>query len=131
MTEIALAMAMGFFAIMVLTMMSMGVGLGEKRTLDTAILAPPAAPGGGRADRVKKGDLLVIYDGRRFLDRTLRPLDKAALARATRVILAVPPEISMAAAMKARQGLGAKNLVVTTLDRRWRRALKDQDHHRR
>ena len=36
-TEIALAMAMGFFSVMVLTMMSMGVGLGEKRTIDTAL----------------------------------------------------------------------------------------------
>ena len=42
MTEIALAMAMGFFSVMVLTMMSMGVGLGQKRAMDTIILAPPA-----------------------------------------------------------------------------------------
>ena len=102
MTEIALAMAMGFFSVMVLTMMSMGVGLGEKRTIDTAFLAPPARDSGATADTVKKDDLLVIYDGRRYLGRTLRPLDKATIARAARVILAVPPDIPMAAAMRAR-----------------------------
>jgi len=128
MTEIALAMAMGFFSIMVLTMMSMGVGLGEKRAIDTAILAPPAAHINANADSVKKDDLLVIYDGGRYLDRSLHPLDMATIARATRIILAVSPDIPMAAAMKARQGLGVKNLVVTTLDRRWRQALKDRDH---
>ena len=128
MTEIALAMAMGFFSVMVLTMISMGVGLGQKRAMDTVILAPPAPQSAAAADTVEKGDLLVIYDGERYLNRTLRPLDRAAIARASRVILAVPPELSMAAAMKARRGLRAKNLVVTTLDHRWRRALEDRDH---
>ncbi|TDI67119.1 MAG: hypothetical protein E2O90_03480 [Alphaproteobacteria bacterium] len=130
MTEIALAMAMGFFSVMVLTMISMGVGLGQKRAMDTIILAPPA-PQSAAADTVKKDDLLVIYDGGRYLGRTLRPLDTAAIARASRVILALPPDLSMAAAMKARQGIKAKNLVVTTLDRRWRRALEDRQNGRR
>jgi hypothetical protein len=124
-------MAMGFFSVMVLTMMSMGVGLGETRAMDTVLLAPPAPQSSAAADTVKKDDLLVIYDGRRYLSRTLRPLDRAAIVRAARVILAVPPDLPMAAAMKARQGLKAKNLVVTTLDHRWRRALKDRDHGRR
>lgn len=130
MTEIALAMAMGFFSVMVLTMISMGVGLGQKGAMDTIILAPPA-PQSAAADTVKKDDLLVIYDGGRYLGRTLRPLDTAAIARASRVILALPPDLSMAAAMKARQGIKAKNLVVTTLDRRWRRALEDRPNGRR
>ncbi len=131
MTEIALAMAMGFFAIMVLTMMSMGVGVGKTKAIDTAMLAPPAARSGPATDSVKKDDLLVIFDGRRFLDRKLEPLDKAAIARATRVILALPPGLSMEAAMKARRELGTKNLVITTLDRRWRQALKGETHDRR
>ncbi len=131
MTEIALAMAMGFFSVMVLTMMSMGVGMGENRAIETAILAPPAAPSSASADSVKKDDLLVIYHGGRYLGRDLRPLDGAVIGRAARVILAVPPELSMAAAMKARQGLAAKNLVVTTLDRRWRHALEERRNERR
>ncbi len=133
MTEIALAMAMGFFAIMVLTMMSMGVGVGtsKQRAIDTAMLAPPAARAGPATDAVRRDDLLVIFDGRRFLDRLLEPLDKSKIAGATRVILALPPELSMEAAMKARQRLRAKNLVITTLDRRWRQALKRRTHDRR
>ena len=130
MTEIALAMAMGFFSVMVLTMFSMGVGLGQKQAMGTIILAPPA-PRSAAADSVKKDDLLVIYDGGRYLGRNLRPLDAAAIARASRVILAVPPDLPMAAARKARQGLNARNLVVTTLDQSWRRALKDRHNGRR
>lgn len=129
MTEIALAMAMGFFSVMVLTMMSMGVGIGEKRGIETALLAPPAGPAAA-ADSVKRDDLLVIYDAGRYLGRDLRPMDTAAAAQAARVVLAVPPDISMAEAMKARGGLKARNLVVTTLDRRWRRALKERGNGR-
>ena len=124
MTEIALAMAMGFFSIMVLTMMSMGVGMVQKKTIDTALLTPAASPSAVAADTVEKDDLLVIYHAGRYLDGKLQPLDRAALKRASRVILAVPPDLSMKAAMTARRGLAARNLVVTTLDRRWRKALE-------
>lgn len=131
MTEIALAMAMGFFSVMVLTMMSMGVGLGQKQSIETAILAPPASQSSAATDTVKKDDLLVIYHRGRFLDRALRPLDRSAITRAARVVLAVPPDIPMTAAMKARGDLGVKNLVVTTLDRRWQKALEDRNNGRR
>ncbi len=117
---------MGFFSVMVLTMMSMGVGIGKKSAIDTALLAPPAAPSSAAADTVKKDDLLVIYDRGRYFTRDLKPLAAGAAGRAERVILAVPPGLTMAAAMKARGGLKAKNLVVTTLDARWRRAIEER-----
>jgi hypothetical protein len=126
MTEIALAMAMGFFSVMVLTMMSMGVGLGEKRTVESVLLAPPARADSAAADSVGKDDLLIIYDKGRYLGRDLKPLARAKIAGVQRVILAVPAELTMAGAMKARRGLDARNLVVTTLDARWRRALEDK-----
>lgn len=126
MTEIALAMAMGFFSVMVLTMMSMGVGMGEKRKLETVLLAPPADTGSAAADTVKEDDLLVIFDRGRYLGRDLKPLSLAKVSAAARVVLAVPRELSMAEAMKARRGLKAKTLVVTTLDARWRRALTEK-----
>jgi len=126
MTEIALAMAMGFFSVMVLTMMSMGVGLGAKSSMESAVLAPPASSASPSADTVKADDLLVIFDRGRYLGRDLKPLDPAKIAGAARVILAVPPALSMAEAMKARGGVRSANLVVTTLDARWRQALKGQ-----
>ena len=128
MTEIALAMAMGFFSVMVLTMMSMGVGLGAKSSMESAVLAPPASSASAAADTVKADDLLVIFDRGRYLGRDLKPLAPGKVARAPRVILAVPPALSMAEAMKARRGVGTANLVVTTLDARWRQALKDKSN---
>jgi hypothetical protein len=43
MTEIALALATGFFSIMVLTMVSMGAGFRESKPASAVILAPAAA----------------------------------------------------------------------------------------
>lgn len=126
MTEIALAMAMGFFSVMVLTMMSMGVGLGQKSSMESAVLAPPASTASASADTVKDDDVLVIFDRGRYLGRDLKPLAAGKLDKAHRVILAVPAELSMADAMKARRGLKSANLVVTTLDARWRDALKEK-----
>lgn len=127
MTEIALAMAMGFFSVMVLTAMSMGVGVGKRVDVSTAMLAPPATASGA-ADSLKDDDILVIYDGRRFYGRDLKPLDPGTIDRRRRVVLAVAPELAMSKAMAARQRLGAKRLVVTTLDADWRKALKGLGH---
>lgn len=126
MTEIALAMAMGFFSVMILTAMSMGVGVGKRVDVITAMLAPPATA--GAADTLKDDDILVIYDGRRFLGRDLKPLDPATIDPTRRVVLAVAPDLSMSRAMTARQLLGAKRLVVTTLDADWRKALRRRNH---
>ncbi len=129
MTEIALAMAMGFFSVMILTAMSMGVGVGKRVDVITAMLAPPAGAGtAGAADTLKDDDILVIYDGRRFLGRDLKPLDPATIDRTRRIVLAVAPDLAMSRAMEARQRLGAKRLVVTTLDADWRKALQRRNH---
>ena len=113
---------------MVLTMMSMGVGLGKKSSMESAVLAPPASSASAAVDTVKDDDLLVIFDRGRYLGRDLKPVSGAKLTGAARVVLAVPAELSMAEAMKARSGVGTANLVVTTLDARWRRALKEKSN---
>ena len=96
MTEIALAMAMGFFAVMVLTMMSMGAGGRDARAVAAAMLTPAAADAPA-AQPLHKDDVLVIYDGKRFLDRDLTAVDPDRLAPTSRVILAVDPALGAGA----------------------------------
>ena len=43
MTEVALALAMGFFSLLVLALVSMGAGRGKETSATAAVLAPPAA----------------------------------------------------------------------------------------
>lgn len=132
MTEIALAMAMGFFSVMILTAMSMGVGPMTARTaVQTVAVTPNAAPNSTRkGGELTARDTLVIFDGRNFLGRDMTPLDPATVDPTRRVVLAVPPSMAMDKAMAARRKFNAARLVITTLDENWRRALRDRKNTR-
>jgi hypothetical protein len=126
MTEIALALAMGFFSLMVLAMVSMGAGRGEATAAAAAVLAPPAAKARDQgATGVEPQDIVLIYFDGGFLDTELRPFEPAELDATRRVVLAFAPEVALAEAMTARARVRAENLVVSTLDEAWLRALAD------
>lgn len=135
MTEIALAMAMGFFSVMVLTAMSMGVAVPMAKSpapaIATALIAESnVGRGSGASDRVTEQDVLIVFDGARFLGRDLKPIEPADIDNKKRVILAVTPDLSMADAMSARRKFAAKQFVITTLDGNWRRALRERNNDR-
>ena len=125
MTEIALALAMAFFSIMVLTMVSMGAGTGERISAVAALLAP-AAGDGGRAGIIKPqtDDLIVVYHKGQFLNRDLKPVDPATITSGARVVLALDPALPMGEAMAARTRINVKNLIVSTLDDHWLETLE-------
>lgn len=135
MTEIALAMAMGFFSVMVLTAMSMGVSVPAGKAssqppaqamISAAVADSGPAPANGTVDKLTNKDVLVVFDGSRFFGRDLKPFDPAAIDGTRRVVLAVTPDLSMAQAIEARRRIAAKRLVITTLDGNWRRALREK-----
>lgn len=129
MTEIALAMAMGFFSVMVLTAMSMGVSAptAKSQSIISAVLADSGpAPAHGKVDKLTKKDVLVVFDGSRFFGRDLKPINVATIDGSKRVVLAVTPDLSMAQAIEARRKIAATQLVITTLDGPWRRALEEK-----
>lgn len=129
MTEIALALAMGFFSIMVLTLISMGIDGRAPEAAQAVALAPSASedPRTG-ATSPRPDDRIVIFDGHHFLDAAMEPLDPAVLSGVRgRIVLAVDPSLPMAKAMAARSRIKADNLVVSTLDDRWRAALGRED----
>ncbi len=136
MTEIALALAMGFFSIMVLTIISMGSGSSPagKKIQNIALVAPvnstDQAPGfeNSRNHRTQK---IIIFDGKRFLDTKLRPIDIATInstggSKDVVTVLAMPPEISIKAAMEAKGQLKVDNLVVSHLNDAWLNALRSR-----
>ena len=109
MTEIALAMAMGFFSIMVLTSMSMVIQKVPKvvrapQSIATTILIPQDEKNGPEG-RLKENDQLVIFDGQNFLDRDLSRLDLSTLVREHRVILAVAQDLRIASILSAQDRL--------------------------
>ena len=127
MTEIALALAMGFFSIMVLTLISMGID-GRAPEPAQAVQLARAASDDARtgATAAMPDDLIVIYDGQRFLDEAMNPVDPATLpadSPGRRIVLAIDPAVPLAEAMAARSRIVARNTVVSTLDEPWREAL--------
>ncbi len=126
MTEIALALAMGFFSIMVLTMVSMGAGAKTDAAPAVAAMLAPAQEDAKPAALAEVGgdDVFVVFHRGRFFDRELRPLDPAGIAPSSRVILALDPRLPMADAVAARGRIDVPDLIVSTLDARWLETLK-------
>lgn len=134
MTEVALALAMGFFSIMVLTLVSMSVDT-SKSTPDSLkqkdvpnTLAVPLAQNASSKNRpgmMKPApeDMIVIFDGQRFLDTTLKPVNPAGINTSARIILAVDPNVRLDRALAARAQLASRNVIVSSLDKRWQAAL--------
>ena len=134
MAEVALALAMGFFSIMVLAMVSMGAAdvAQAVRLPDGVAMAAQAKvsePKGVPTDKsaaVAPGDLLIYHDGR-YLDATLKPIDVATWTpKGDRPVLAVAPDLSMTAALKVRAPLSPINPTVTVLDETWLARLKEK-----
>ena len=135
MTEIALALAMGFFSLMVLTLISMGTGQSSEKKIEPLSFAMASATttqknsADNSADQGKQ--ILIIFDGKQFLDAKLRPLNLEELNtnyanRAGRLVLAMDPNLSIKEAMEARRLITVNNLVVSNLNEDWLDALRSR-----
>lgn len=125
MTEVALALAMGFFSILVLALVSIGGGSGDARSYE-AIRLVQTAPTSPATVYPTSDDVIVIFDGARFFDTDLNPLDPATVPADSerRIVLAVDPAVQLADVMAARAQFAATNLVIANLDSRWRAAIE-------
>ncbi|MEG3638235.1 hypothetical protein [Magnetococcus sp. PR-3] len=127
MTEIALALAMGFFSIMVLAMVSMGSGVGSASKIAGATLTPAQDATAPKATvTVQAEDRMVLYYNGQFLDQKMQPVVPAQLPQAGRTILALAPDTSMTEALRLRGLFGQREVIVSTLDHRWLQALKEK-----
>ena len=131
MTEIALALAMGFFSLMVLTLISMGADDGKAMKSDTLDLAPLAESHSASASNIGKDDLILIFDGKTFLDKNMNAVDPehfiaTHVTDSKRVILALDPSLPLNRAIMARGLVKAENLIVSSLDKAWMEALKNK-----
>lgn len=122
MTEIALALAMGFFSIMVLTVISMGAAPQPVRPVAAVALSPAA--GADSAVPVETEDTVVIYHAGRYLDARMQPIEPATVKTDGRLILAIDPDLPLGEAMAARRRFATDRMVVSTLNAEWLRVLK-------
>ena len=128
MTEIALALAMGFFSLLVLAMVSMGAGRAVESPATAAVLAPPVSKAADQgATDLQQQDVILIYHQGGFLDTDLNPVEPGGFEGADRVVLAFAPDVPLAEAMAARARVKFEPLVVSTLNQAWQRTLANRD----
>jgi len=131
MTEIALALAMAFFAIMVLTMASMGAGGPVKPRPDgfvpARVVPSTAAANKDGRNRISAitSEQIVIFANDRFYNGQLEPTTPAAVARMDRPVLAVSSDLTMGQVLAAKRRLPVHDITVTTLNPLWKSALKE------
>ncbi|OUS13108.1 hypothetical protein A9Q89_03685 [Gammaproteobacteria bacterium 53_120_T64] len=127
-TEVALAMGMAFFALMVLAL----VGLNAPRPAGDAALPELAErhrvsrnqPTWQASEQASKKppplQLLIYYQGRYF-DQQLKPINpkQVRITIDRRPLLAVAPTLSLNEAIDAKQALPMDELQLTVLDQRW------------
>ncbi|MAN81476.1 MAG: hypothetical protein CMF64_13910 [Magnetovibrio sp.] len=146
MVEIALALAMAFFALMVLAFISMGAGFASKGVGAVSVLTANGVPVAGMpTDRPANQsevpaeaevtaqaippDALLIFHGGRFLDAELTQADPATFAQGkVGVFLAVAADLAFADAADARLKVAAADVTVVPLDGKWAQALKELNH---
>lgn len=130
MTEVALALAMAFFALMVLTLMSMGsdpAAAGLSLPAGVTARGESAQPKGPAPVEAVSAERLVIFYADSYFDSALRPLDPGAgpADSGQRTVLALPPELSLSQALVASRRLGRPDPIVTTLDAAWMARLRE------
>tara|TARA_A100000164_G_C21797289_1_gene718881 strand:- start:599 stop:1018 length:420 start_codon:yes stop_codon:yes gene_type:complete len=130
MTEIALALAMAFFSIMVLTMVSMSAApekISKDQAQPTINLANSNTSNNQNAAAPTKRKLVVFWNGQ-FMDQQLNLLELSSLKSSKKIVLAMPPNLPMTEALAARARLEGANIVVSVLDKRWLERLTKFDN---
>ena len=121
MTEIALALAMAFFSIMVLTMVSMSATpekISKDQNQPTINLANSAPNNTQKPTAPTKRKLVIFWNGQ-FMDQQLSPLELGSLKSSKKIVLSMPPNLPMADALAARAQLEGVDILVSVLDERW------------
>ena len=130
MAEIALALAMSFFSIMILAMVSMGAEFRQEKTLLTgmensiAIMPSRTEPVSPSVNAESGASYLVVHYQGAFFNKELKPIDVGSMDSRPSVTLAIEPSMSVVDALKVRAQIPVADLIVTTLDKRWIQRLR-------
>ena len=128
MTEVALALAMAFFAIFILAAVSMSQPIEKPQTRNQQdkIVHDLSLQVENNAERaLAANEHLLIYHQGVFLDTQLKPFvfDQHRDASA-RFVVAVSPDLSMAEMLKLKQQKKLPNLAITLLNTEWQQRLE-------
>jgi hypothetical protein len=126
-TEVALALAMAFFAMMVLAMVSMSVrSVVEPETL-TVSEQPQQAEQHSEPIAADVEPQLIIYYLGRFSTADGKPMDLQTIDPHQALVLAIAPDISVQEALAVKAKISSPDLTITTLTPQWLNHLEKRD----
>ena len=126
MTEVALGLAMAFFALMILSMVSMSIQRSpeaSKIVRSAQVKAQTPDAGGENTTEINNQDVIIVFYQGRYLDANLEPINLDTLPSAQRYVLAFAPDLSFETVLSARGKISASNLIITELDPAWLQRL--------
>jgi hypothetical protein len=128
MTEVALALAMAFFAIFILAAVSMSQPSAQAQPTkpEANIVHDLNLQFENNAERdLAASETLLIYHKGQFLDAALQPyaLD-GGVSPTARFVVAVSPDLSMAEMLAIKQQKNLPNLAITLLNKEWQDRLE-------
>lgn len=129
MAEVALALAMAFFCIMVLTLVSMGPQMITQHRSSVQPVRPvrivPHSEQAGPGRSLVDISQMVLFDGRDFFDGQLVQLDPADLSPTTDWVLAVLPDLAFSTVVAARDRIRAEAVTITDMSTDWIVRIKE------
>lgn len=114
--EVGLALSMAFFSLMILMLVAV---LNSSPTNQQIKMGSD-----GTSPTSEKLDLF-IYSGGQLYDKNLTQLAVSALPADQKILLAVDPQLELAAVLEIVGKVGHANLQITKLDEAWQARLKD------
>ena len=125
MTEIALALAMAFFCLLVLTLVSMGRGSAPTDEIGSSFSTlRVAAPGHSAVElSVTAQDRLVLAADGRYFDPNGQLIDPSDIDTDARLLLAIDPETSLVELLRIRAAFSGQDVRLTPLNAAWRARL--------
>ena len=125
MTEVSLALAMAFFSIMVLTMVSMSTPLleNELESIQKLVGKPIellkiSSNSTSHVSEIKNNQWIIYYQGSYFAE-SLNQLDITQFSNTGSVMLAVSPQLSLSEVAQIKSKIYFPNVSITLLDEAW------------
>jgi len=132
MTEVALALAMAFFAIFILAAVSMSQPVNsdtsdriQEKIVHDVILQLEAKSENEGERALEQEETLLIYHQGAFLNEQLKPfLPDNNMNVSRRYVIAVSPNLSMAEMIQIKKNKNMPNLAITLLNDEWQQRLE-------
>ena len=132
MTEVALALSMAFFALLIVALLSFQVpqqkkepaATGPHRVIDTEKVQIESSSVKSSA---KSGQAHVVffYQGK-FVDQQLNAIALANLQSDTPLVIAVPASLTFSEVMSIRNDINHPNLSITVISKEWQTLLEQK-----